>query len=384
MVESISTIMKILISSSTLDVKNGYGNITYELVKELKNDGHNVTLLLPHDDEFSEYDIEGVNIERVLPPYIFACKSRHFLKYLFWRYKTDKNFDIVHSLFAFPYAPLLVREAKRFGIPCIVGAQGTYGVQPLTTFPERVFMKFAYRNARMIHVPSQYTKNAILKEAGENYYIKVIHNGVNYERFLNHEVKSIDKFKSYKTKKVLLTVGALKNRKGQALVVKALPKIVQKHPDVTYVMVGTPTDKISISELAKKLGVLNNIEIVGQVSDIDILDYFHICDVYVHTPRVSGGFQFEGFGIVYLEAAACRKPSVGADAGGISDALLDGVTGLIAPEDDVEKIAENIIKLLDDEKMRNDFGKAGREYAEKHTWEKITEQYTSMYKEITS
>lgn len=374
--------MKILISSSTLDIKNGYGNITYELVKELCRNNHSVTLLLPVDDNFYQYDLPGVNIERVLPPYIFKITSRHIFKYLFWNYKPKTSFDVVHSLFEFPYAPLMCRLAQKLKVPFIIGAQGTYGVQPLAYFFERPMMLYSYAHADAIHVPSVYTRDAICKQAKRKYKIDIIHNGVNLKRFMDFTPKGIPLLDEYLGRKILLTVGPLKYRKGQELVIRALPQIVKVHPDVLYVMVGTPTDSEVMKSLANELNVLDNILIVGQVTDDEIVEYFHACDVYVHTPRIAGKFQFEGFGIVYLEAAACGKPSVGSDAGGITDALLHMQTGLVAPPEDSEVIAQHIISLLNDEHLRVIYGSNGKEYALEHSWDKITSQYIELYKRV--
>jgi len=371
--------MKLLIASATLNAKNGYGNITHELLQVLHDMGHEITLLLPEDDTNSEYDIAGVQIERVLPKSVISYKRLGSVSHLFWEYKTNKKFDVVWSLFAFPYAPLMCREAKRKGVPFVVGAQGTYGVEPLTKWPERFFMKWAYENAKAIIVPSEYTKNAILEESGENYDIAVVHNGVNFKRFADYALKKSVLNSVPKDTLVLLTVGEVKKRKGQDIVIRALPEVIKKHPNVLYVIVGYPTSQDEYMELAKELGVDKNILITGPASDEDILEYYHRCDVYVHTPRVHD-YHFEGFGIVYIEAGACGKPSVALDAGGIRDAVVDGETGLVA--DSEEGVTKRIISLLDDDKKRCKMGKDAQDYAKSHDWKNIAEQYSSLLKKI--
>lgn len=373
--------MKLLIASSTLNKKNGYGNITYELLATLKDLGHEITLLLPENDPFQENDLPGINVERVLPPYLFSYKSGHFFRHLLWHYKSKQKFDVVHSFFAFPYAPLMCREAKRMGLPFIMGAQGTYGVQPLAQWPEKYALKYAYKNADCIHVPSEYTKDAILKEAGEHYDIKVLHNGVNFKRFANHIVDNNELQEKLKDKKVLLTVGELKSRKGQDIVIKALPGIVRQHKDVLYVMAGYPSWQIHFEKLATDLGVREYIHITGPVSDKDVLDLFHSADIYIHTPRVHNRFQFEGFGIVYLEAGACGKPSVGTDAGGIKDALLHEKTGLVADDEDVLSVSQYILRLLADDQLRSVYGKAAEQYAAEHDWLPVAQKYENMYQD---
>lgn len=374
--------MKILLASSNLDIKNGYGNFTYEYVTALMQAGHEITLLLPADDKNKKYDIKGVVVKRILPPHIFRLKSRKILKYLFWKFPQTNQFDLVHSLFAFPYAPLLCREARRYKKPFIMGAQGTYGVQPLSQWPEKYFLRYAYKHANSIIVPSQYTKNAILKESGKEFDIDIVHNGVNYDRFALHKPTQSNLVDSFGDKKVLLTVGELKSRKGQDLVIKALPKIVKEYPKIIYVMAGYPSWKKHLIDLANKLGVQDYILITGAVSDEEILNLFHRADIYVHTTRVHNRFQFEGFGMVYLEAGACGKPSIGTDAGGIREALVHGKTGFIASDGDFNQVADYVNRLLLDSELRNEFGKSALEYAKNHDWPLIAAKYIKKYNEV--
>jgi phosphatidylinositol alpha-1,6-mannosyltransferase len=261
------------------------------------------------------------------------------------------------------------------GTPFIVGAQGTYGVKPLTEQPERILLKYAYNTAKAIHVPSVYTRDAILKYAGENYDITVIHNGVDFNRFnLNIEKRNPIK-ERYENKKILLTVGQLKSRKGQDIVIRALPEILKRYPETIYLIVGSDGWNGYLRKLADEIGVGEHVVCTGSVSYNEIIQYFHACDVYVHTPRVAGKYFFEGFGIVYLEAGACGKPAVGTDA-------LHGETGFVAGNEDVAGVSEYICKLLGDPKLRLELGNNAREYAKKHVWEAIADQYIDMYTSV--
>ncbi len=374
--------MKVLLSSSTINRKNGYGNITYELSRTLVEKGVEVTLLLPEDCSVEASHVSGLKIEKVLPPYLFRYNHPALLKYLTWSYKTDEKFDLVHSLFEIPYAPLMARESKRMGVPFVVGAQGTYGVKPLHDFPEKYFLKYAYRSAQAIHVPSAYTKQEILKSAGEHYDISIIHNGVDFERFNAVEAISDEFRKRFTGRKVLLTVGELKSRKGQDIVIRALKFVVKKHPEVLYVIVGKDGWKGYLERLVSELNLEQHVLFPGIVSDEDIVKYFAVCDLYVHTPRITAKYYFEGFGIVYLEAAALGKPAVATDAGGIRDAVIDGQTGYVAKDENVEEVAAYIHQLLADEGKRNKFGNSAKEYALRHSWSCIADQYIALYNKV--
>ena len=361
-----------------MDRANGYGNITYELCSFFsKSDDIEFVLFLPQDHE--RIEIEGITIKYELPSYIFRFRNFKFIPY-FFRDIDLSSFDIVHSLFAFPYSFMAERLARKYSKPLMMGAQGTFGVRPLTIWPEKIFLNKSYRNAKKIIVPSEFTKNKINEISGENYNIDVIHNGVDYERFLDSSGSTEVKEK-YGGKKIITTVGGLKPRKGQDIVLKAMPKILEEHPNTVYMVVGGGEWLGTLEALAKELGIEGDVDFVGQINADEVNKYFHACDLYVHTPRVTH-LNFEGFGIVYIEASACEKPIVATDAGGIKDAIVEGKTGFVVGDEDVDAVAEAVIKILNDEELSKRLGKDGKEYAKQHDWSIIGQKYLDAYSEV--
>ncbi|MDP7069638.1 MAG: glycosyltransferase family 4 protein, partial [Candidatus Peribacteraceae bacterium] len=218
----------------------------------------------------------------------------------------------------------------------------------------------------------------ITEHAGCEYPISIIHNGVDVDRFQ----KDVPDIRSqYAGKKVLLTVGGLKERKGQDIVIRALQKIRQQREDVVYVLVGEGNWKPGLQKLAEELGVADAVDFVGSKKGDELVSLYNACDVYVHTPKVVD-LNFEGFGIVYLEASACGKPIVATDAGGIRDAVVDGKTGLIAPDGDVDAVAKHILSLVDSPELALQMGEAGKVYARAHDWSDIAKQYLDHYNQI--
>lgn len=366
--------MKVAIFSPTIDAKDGYGNITYELVHHLHQVDIEPVLFLPKSQQVNTVDLRlPFETQCILPEYVFRIYQKEGWKY--FRSVDVSACDIVHSLFAFPYCIPALQSARRHKKPFIMGAQGTHGVRPLTFTPEKWLVKHCYKNAATIQVPSEYTKRMIEKYAKAQYPIQIIHNGVHLNRFLNpHNVDAIHN--TYKGKKILLTVGGLWGRKGQDLVLHALAKL--KRHDLAYIIVGDGNTKESLQEMSHRLGVDHQVNFVGRKSGEELVAYFQACDIYVHTPRVTG-LKFEGFGIVYLEASACGKPIVATDAGGIRDAVLDNKTGLIASDEDIDGIAAHIMTLTDDAVLAKKLGKAGKVYAARHDWKTIADQYITLY-----
>lgn len=372
--------MRIALLSSTINITNGYGNITYEYCSALHRKGIEFTLFLPQKEKSL---VASMNLpfktQCILPKYLFRFYQDPLLTH--FRTIIDVSaFDLVHSLYAFPYCIIGLRSARKYKKPFMMGEQGTYGVVPLFFWPEKCFLKWCYRSAKRIVVPSDFTRRKILDSAQEEYSINIIHNGVNFERF-QAKVDTAALKKKYEGKTVLLTVGGLKERKGHDLVVQALAKAIQSHPQLHYVMVGSGHTREPLMAMAQQLGIADHIEFVGSRKGEELVAYFQVSDIYIHTPKVIGN-QFEGFGIVYLEASVCGKPIIAADAGGIRDAVMDGETGLIVPDGDVDAIAASMTRLCDDSSLASKMGAAGKEYARTHDWRYIVDQFLSHYTQL--
>jgi phosphatidylinositol alpha-1,6-mannosyltransferase len=366
--------MRVAIFSETIDITNGHGNITYELCRALHAKGVDFTLFLPEEEPaFGAYPFP---VRRELPPYLFRVYTPKVLPHLFGQVDLS-GFDLVHCLFAFPHAYFALRMARRHRIPFIMGGQGTYAVLPLTYPIERRMLLASYTRAKEIMVPSEFTKRKVLEYAKtELAPISIVHNGVNVARFEDRPDTS-ELARHYAGRRVLLTVGGLKKRKGQDLVVRALPEVIARHPDIVYVLVGEG-DRDWLAGVAREAGVEDRIEFAGAKTGVELVKHFYAADLYVHTPRVAN-LNFEGFGIVYLEAGACGLPSVATDAGGIRDAVVDGATGLVVPDEDVAAIAGAINRLLDDPALARRLGEGGRAYAVRHDWNTIADEFIARY-----
>jgi glycosyltransferase involved in cell wall biosynthesis len=369
--------MRVALFSSTVDPKDGYGTIAYELSRHLFGKGIDVTLFLPRSQERVAASLAlPFPVRCELPEYIYRIYQPKALGYL--RTVDLRGFDLVHSLFEFPLCLVAARSAKKARLPFLMGAQGSHGVRPLTYFPEKYLVKRCYRRARFIVVPSVFTRTMMEQYAGERYRMEIIHNGVNFPRF-QKEVGAASLREKHQGKIVLLTVGGLWGRKGHELTLRALQKVVQVRRDVRYVIVGDGNNRERLQALTAELGLNDFVEFAGRKSGDDLVRAFQASDIYVHTPVVTDDLKFEGFGIVYLEASACGKPVVATDAGGIRDAVLEGKTGLIASAGDVDGIADRLLKLCGDPALRQRLGEEGRRYAEQHDWNRIAEQFLNLY-----
>jgi len=158
------------------------------------------------------------------------------------------------------------------------------------------------------------------------------------------------------------------------MVIKALPSIAQKAPDVKYLIVGTGEEQATLYKTAQEMGVMERVVFAGQVPASELAAYYAACDVFV-MPNRQIGPDIEGFGIVFVEASAAGKPVIGGANGGTGDAILHGVTGLRVDGTNVEAIATAVTTLLTEPGLAKAMGSQGRcRVATEFSWEMVVER----------
>ena len=194
--------------------------------------------------------------------------------------------------------------------------------------------------------------------------IELIYNGVNLDRFKEQQ-KSTDLLDRYglEEKRVILTVGRLVERKGIDLVIRSIPRIVSRFPDIHYLIVGDGPYRSVLEQLAQETGVADRVTFAGLVDDNELVGHYALCNVFVMPNRELPDGDTEGFGLVFLEANACGKPVVAGKAGGTSDAVRDEYNGLLVDGTNVDELATAVIRILADEQLYARLRAGGLEYA---------------------
>jgi glycosyltransferase involved in cell wall biosynthesis len=171
---------------------------------------------------------------------------------------------------------------------------------------------------------------------------------------------------------VMLTVARLVPHKGQDTGIRVLAALSSEFPDLRYVLVGEGHYEPQLKSLATHLGVADRVVFAGPVADSDLPEVYATSTVYLGPSRLDNTINVEGFGISFLEASASGIPVVAGDSGGVRSAVRDGVTGVVAPPQDVERLSAAVAGFLRDENRRVSFGAAGRRAVEDHyNWDRV-------------
>jgi len=169
----------------------------------------------------------------------------------------------------------------------------------------------------------------------------------------------------------LVTVATLKfSRKGHDVIARALPLVRERVPDARWIVVGDGPLRGALEEAIAANGIGDAVELRGRVDDAERDRILERADVFCMPSRVPEGGDVggEGFGIVYLEAAARGVPSIAGEVAGARDAVVNGETGLLVDPTDHVAVAGAIAELLADPERAHRMGTAARRFAESHAW----------------
>jgi phosphatidylinositol alpha-1,6-mannosyltransferase len=159
------------------------------------------------------------------------------------------------------------------------------------------------------------------------------------------------------------TICRLVKPKGIDIAIRALAILSKEGIPFQYVIAGAGPEREDLELLARSLGVSERIQFRGYVTSDEKWQLLADSDVFVMPSRVDPRMQHEGFGIAFLEAAALGIPGIGSNAGGIPDAVVDGSTGILVPQESPEHLVEALLFCYRNPEKRREMGRLGMERA---------------------
>jgi phosphatidylinositol alpha-1,6-mannosyltransferase len=365
--------MKICYLNKHLKEKGGEGRYAYDLIRHILKLGNIGVVMLTQKE--SGHNLEKAILHRAdrlryLPNiFINAIKIRKYIK----------DCDIIHALDGYPYGVIAALANIGLNKKLIISGIGTFSVLPLGVPIKRTLLKWAYRKADKIFCISRFTEKQILKRVNGLKNTVVMNHGVDYEKYARF-ANSFPK-KENDEEKIVLTVGVLKWRKGYHISIPAIAEVKKKYKNIKYYIVGREPAEIYL-ELVKKFGLEENVKFFKFISDEELVRLYYEADIFLMTSINTGDTDFEGFGLVYLEAGACGKPVIGTHDCGAEDAIVDGVTGLLVPQNNIQATAGAILKLLDNPELAEKLGENGKKRAQQMNWDNVVKKYIEYYKSL--
>jgi len=374
----------------------------YELSNRLAAKGTKIIVLAPHaDGALRQENLEHVDVHRFryfYPPKLeklaygagiipnfrksFMAKLNvpFFLLsgYFSARGLIEKeNPGIIHAHWLIPQG-IMGAMLKNKKIKLIVTVHGS-DLFPLKNFVFRALQRKVLKNCDFCTVNSEATKNELIKRFPEyQNKVRLIPMGVDTNLFIHKDVKS--KFSQYKKQKIILYVGRLNEQKGIDYLIKSLSLVNKKISNSRLLVIGEGAYKKKLQKLAGSLN-LANIEFLGSVPHQKLPDYYNLSDVFV-LPAVTSKIGTEGQGLVLAEAMSCGTAVIGTESGGIKFLIKNNQNGLLVTERDEYGLADNIIKILSDNKLRQKLSKNGMKFVKKnYSWDVIVKKFDKLYRE---
>jgi glycosyltransferase involved in cell wall biosynthesis len=249
----------------------------------------------------------------------------------------------------------------------------------LRRFYDRMFGSRVLNTADRIIGVSEHEMELMSEVGFDKNKIKVIPNGIDFEKF--DPIPSGSSFKEHYSisGKMVLYAGRLASNKGLTHLINAIPDVLKEFKETTFVLIGEDEGlKKNLKEQAESLGIEDSILFTGHIEDDELFrSSYSASDVFV-LPS-----EYEAFGIVLLEAMACKKPCVATRVGGVPEVIEHEKTGILVDYGDPKALSDSICKLLGDEKTSMEMGDNGRKRVkEKFTWSKVVDELEKVYEDI--
>lgn len=260
---------------------------------------------------------------------------------------------------------------KRLGWRLVVFVHGLE-VTRWGSGPKHAAMIATFKSADLCLGVSRFSADLLIRAGVPRDRVRVLNNGVDTEEFFpvtneteSQRVAELRQRLGGRDHVLILTLARIIERKGQDLVIRALARLARDRPELAhqarYVIAGRGPEQelLRLEKLAAGLGVADRVHFAGYVATEDMRFVYNACDIYVMASRVVSGQDVEGFGITFLEAAACGKPVIGGHSGGVPDAIADGETGFLVDPEDPAELAVYLARLIEHPRLRRRMGEAG-------------------------
>lgn len=363
----------------------GIQNYLYNICKRLPKD--DVFVWAPVNDKAKEFDLkQGFKIFRKSYNSALRMFRLSSLDYFFTVRKLLKqnNIKIIHCGHIHPVGMTAYLAKKILHIPYIVYTHGTEmkEIEDKSGFTKKM-MKKVLDEAQNIVVTTDFMRDYIVAKFGfsrdENIlaqkFIK-IPPGVNSEIFHPLDFLKIKQRFGLENQKIILTCGRLVPRKNHENVIKAMPSVLKRAPNTKYYIIGKGQTLEKLRLLIKNLNLQDKVKILTNISNKDLNFYYNLCDVFIMPSKeILDKKDIEGFGLVYLEANACKKPVVAGNIGGVSEAVLDGQTGILVNPENIADITQAIVKILRNDELAADLGNFGYERVlREFNWDRLVNE----------
>jgi len=289
----------------------------------------------------------------------------------------NKDYDIIHCHFG-PNGIIGV-HLKEIGIPgkYLTSFHG-YDVNSYPKIMGKNVYNVLFKNGDLFTANTNFTRQQVVKLGCDEEKIIILPVGLRVEKF-KFSTRKIQPREPIK----ILTVGRLVEKKGHEYAIKAIAKIVKKHKNIKYIVAGDGPLRTNLENLALKLGIMNHVEFLGAVEQNKVLNLYQQAHIFILPSVTASNGDREGQALVLQEAQATGLPVVSTLHNGIPEGVLDGKSGFLVPERDVDALAEKLEYLIEHPEIWPKMGRYGRKFVEEHyDIKKLNKRLIEIYQNL--
>ncbi|MDH5506007.1 MAG: glycosyltransferase family 4 protein [Anaerolineae bacterium] len=388
------------------NVTSGVGIHVQAMARELQMEGHQVTIIaLKGKGEAQDTWDDGVRVVWVSPSnlhwYIskipllkvlmspvheteLAIAVQRKLKQL----SAEQAFDLIQLTEVGGFLVCLQKSKMR--CPVVLSLHGEkytiYKRRPdlspgIGMYLGRKLQQIAIKKADHLISPSLSHADTIREELKRNFQIAVLPNYIDFDE-IAAEFEPPASMVKLRPSKIVLYVGRIERGKGVEPLVKCIPEVVRQYPDVKFVFIGNrhpslPSD--ALNTLIAEYGVENHLQILDPVERDEIFAYLHFASI------VAMPSYYETFGFTFVEGMAMKKPVVGFGGSSLEEIVGDRENGIVVRLGDIQALAENILRLLQDEEQAENMGVNGyNRVKENFSKEVVLPKFMDFYRTISN
>jgi phosphatidylinositol alpha-1,6-mannosyltransferase len=302
-------------------------------------------------------------------------------------YEAVRSFEAEVVLFGAVYPlALLGPSLAQTGSPYLAAAHGFEYWLSIAPGTHALVRRATSRAARVPVMCSAFIARVVRTAVPDDVPVSVMYPGADLEAFRpDLPYEDLTELHGVADRPLIVCVSRLVARKGQDVLIRAMPEIRRDVPDASLLIVGDGPDRDRLERLAASTPD-GSVAFAGQVSEGDLPRYYRAGNVFAMPCRSRlGGLEVEGWGNVFVEAAACARPVVVGDSGGARESLVPGETGLLVNGSNIEEVADAVGSLLADPERAQAMGRAGRERVERaFGWSRAAEQLAGWLREAVA
>jgi glycosyltransferase involved in cell wall biosynthesis len=368
------------VSSTFPPVIGGTETVVFETCRELVKKGHNVTVvtsdLYYKDEEFKAKEtVDGIKVLRFRNKR-FLGGYGHCPEGLQWIKDNYNDFDLVHLQGYNRYLSEIPIKFLSGKIPTVFTAHGFIHTKK-NRIPKLIHDKTIGRQIKNVDMCTMLTPLDKIDlnrlNVPENKTI-IIPNGVDVEQYKRVTKQQVESFKKkFKIKpKTLCCVARIHESKGYQYIIQAI-----KDTDYNLLIVGPDGGyKATLQKQIEYNNMQDRVIFSGRVTDQELKICYSACDMFVLAS------EWEGFGLVVIEAMASGTPVITSDSGALNYLIKNNKNGYITKFKDTEALKEKIIDLMEDKANQNKFIIEGKVTAEKYSWKTVIEKNLNMYNNL--